>query len=197
MSEFIVAYLLYFILPLWLAAGFADWCCHRAADIANTAGTRESLLHMLMLAQIGAPALAALLLEINAAVLLFSLAMLVAHEATAWWDVSFASRHRHIAPFEQHMHSLLEVLPMLVFTLLAALHWPQLLALFGSGEATADFSLRLKQTPLSATYVTTLLIVIMLFQVLPYSEELLRCLRAQRRSPRHPERVEENGHALR
>jgi hypothetical protein len=25
--------LMYFVLPLWLAAGFADYLCHRAADI--------------------------------------------------------------------------------------------------------------------------------------------------------------------
>jgi hypothetical protein len=182
MSEFIVIYLLYVIMPLWLAAGFADWCCHRATDIAHTAGARESALHMLMLFQIGAPALAALFLEVNAAVLLFALAMLVAHEATAWWDVAYATRHRRIPPFEQHMHSLLEVLPLLVFSLLAALHWEQLLALVGRGEETADFGLRWKREPLPAPYLATLFAAIAVLQMLPYSEELLRCLRARRRS---------------
>ena len=29
--------LLYFVMPLWLLAGFADWLCHRRSDIAHTA----------------------------------------------------------------------------------------------------------------------------------------------------------------
>ena len=33
--------LMYFILPLWLAAGFADYLCHRAADIEQTSGYKE------------------------------------------------------------------------------------------------------------------------------------------------------------
>src|SRR4051794_9526520 len=30
--------LLYFIMPVWFLAGFADYLCHRATDIAHTAG---------------------------------------------------------------------------------------------------------------------------------------------------------------
>jgi hypothetical protein len=39
--------LMYFVLPLWLAAGFADYLCHRAAHIKTTSGAKESLLHLL------------------------------------------------------------------------------------------------------------------------------------------------------
>jgi hypothetical protein len=35
-----------FILPHWSAAGFADWLCHRASDIATTSGANESLIHL-------------------------------------------------------------------------------------------------------------------------------------------------------
>ena len=38
-----VIILMYFILPLWLAAGFADWLCHRATHIETTTGAKESL----------------------------------------------------------------------------------------------------------------------------------------------------------
>jgi hypothetical protein len=34
--------LMYFILPLWLVAGFADYLCHRASNIATTSGAKES-----------------------------------------------------------------------------------------------------------------------------------------------------------
>jgi hypothetical protein len=41
------AILMYFILPIWLAAGFADYLCHRASSIDTTSGWKESLLHLL------------------------------------------------------------------------------------------------------------------------------------------------------
>jgi hypothetical protein len=34
-SELTIAVLMYFVLPVWLAAGFADYLCHRAANIAS------------------------------------------------------------------------------------------------------------------------------------------------------------------
>ena len=34
-------------LPVWLAARFADYLCHRAASIETRSGWRESLLHLL------------------------------------------------------------------------------------------------------------------------------------------------------
>ena len=34
--------LMYFVLPLWLAAGFADYLCHRHAHIETTSGAKES-----------------------------------------------------------------------------------------------------------------------------------------------------------
>lgn len=39
--------LMYFVLPVWLAAGFADYLCHRAASIETRSGWKELLLHLL------------------------------------------------------------------------------------------------------------------------------------------------------
>ena len=61
--------LMYFILPLWLAAGFADYLCHRASGIEHT-GPKESVLHLLQFMEMAVPVLAALFLEINALVIL-------------------------------------------------------------------------------------------------------------------------------
>jgi hypothetical protein len=36
-EEVLRGMLMYFVLPLWLAAGFADYLCHRAAHIAEMA----------------------------------------------------------------------------------------------------------------------------------------------------------------
>jgi hypothetical protein len=57
-----VLVLLYFILPLWLAAGFADYLCHRASNIELTSGYKESLIHLLMFSEIAVPLLAAIFL---------------------------------------------------------------------------------------------------------------------------------------
>ena len=37
-DEVLRGMLMYFILPLWLAAGFSDYLCHRAAQIEKTSG---------------------------------------------------------------------------------------------------------------------------------------------------------------
>jgi hypothetical protein len=82
--------LLYFIIPVWFLAGFADYVCHRATDIAHT-GPRESLFHLLMFAEIALPLLMCLFLEINALVFAVMIAAFLAHDATALWDVSYGS----------------------------------------------------------------------------------------------------------
>ena len=33
--------LMYFVIPVWLAAGIADWFCHRRSNISTTSGAKE------------------------------------------------------------------------------------------------------------------------------------------------------------
>jgi hypothetical protein len=61
-----------------------------------------------------------------------------------------------------------------------SLHWGQFQALFGFGPETARFDLRWKEEPLPATYVLTILSVTFLFEIIPFMEELIRGLRANR-----------------
>src|SRR5882762_3092910 len=102
------AVLMYFVLPLWLAAGFADYLCHRAASIETTSGWKESLLHLLQFGEMAIPTFAAIFLEINALVIATMIICLIAHEATATWDVNYAYSRREVTPTEQHVHSFLE-----------------------------------------------------------------------------------------
>src|SRR5215212_10284516 len=111
--------LLYFIMPLWFVAGLADYLCHRATDIEHTEGPRESLLHLLMLFEISVPLLMCLFLEINAFVFAVMIVAFVAHQATALWDVSYAIKRRYISPVEQHVHSFLELIPLMAGTMIA------------------------------------------------------------------------------
>jgi hypothetical protein len=171
------AVLMYFILPAWLLAGFADYLCHRASSIETTSGWRESLLHLLQLAQMGIPTLAAILLEINALVIAIMIIFLIAHEATAIWDVSYAYGKREVTPTEQHVHSFLEMLPLMALLVIITLHWQQFLSLFGFGRYTAEFALRLKEPPLPWLYVTIILLLVVLFEILPFLEEFIRGIR--------------------
>lgn len=169
--------LMYFILPLWLAAGFADYLCHRASHIETTSGPKESALHLLQFAEMAIPILAAIFLEINALIILVMIICLVLHEATAIWDVRYAYETRTVTPTEQHIHSFLEMLPLMGLTIIVLLHWGQFLALFGLGSERPIFDLTLKQAPLPWLYVTTILFLVLLFEVLPYAEEFVRTLR--------------------
>jgi hypothetical protein len=169
--------LMYFVLPVWLAAGFADYLCHRAASIETTSGPKESLLHLLQFAEMAVPTLAAIFLEINALIILIMIVCLILHEATAIWDVSYAYQTRAVTPTEQHVHSFLEMLPLAGLLVIITLHSQQFLALFSLGNEAAKFDLRLKQPPLPWLYVTMMLSLVLLFDVLPYIEELVRGMR--------------------
>jgi hypothetical protein len=179
--------LLYFVVPLWLGAGFLDWVRHRRTHIETTAGTRESAIHALMLTEAGLPALMGLFLEVNAGVLLAGGAAFLAHEATAMWDVSYAEPRRRVTPAEQHIHSFLEVVPLMALSFLAALHWDQARALVGAGGGPARFALRPKRPPLPRRYVGGVLAGIVAFGVLPYAEEFRRCYRIDRNLAARPE----------
>jgi hypothetical protein len=178
LSDPTVLILMYFILPVWLAAGFADWLCHRASHIESTTGAKESLIHLLMFVEVGIPLLVAMFLEINALIIALMIVMFFVHEATAMWDVSYATTARNVTPIEQHIHSFLEMIPLMGIVLIVALHWSQFLALFGFGPEAAQFSLVWKSEQLPVTYIASLMTVILLFEFLPYIEEFIRGLRA-------------------
>ena len=171
-------YLLFFILPLWIAAGFIDYLWHRRTDISATSGAKEAALHLLMVMEIGIPLLMALLFEINALILTVMLVALVVHEATGFWDLIYAHRSpREVLPVEQHAHSFLEVLPLMAVSFVIFLNWEEFLALLGLGPRQPDFSLRFKTDYWGTWYGVALVAAAFLFSVLPFVEELWRCLR--------------------
>jgi hypothetical protein len=174
-------YMLYFLLPLWIVPGVADYLCHRRTKIETTTGVHESVIHLIMMTEVGIPVVLGLLLEINALVILLMIFAFFIHEATAFWDVSYAVTRRNVAPVEQHVHSFLEVLPFMAASFVICLHWRQFLALVGAGTEPARFVLQLKEPPLSMPYVVAILAAIAVFLGLPYAEEFLRCYRAARR----------------
>ena len=173
-------YLLYFILPLWILAGMTDYFLPKRTRIENTSGTKESILHLLQLTEAGVPVVLGLLFDINALIMAVMLGAVVLHEATALWDVTYAHTRRYLGPLEQHIHSFLEVLPIMAVSFVTILYWNQLLALVGVGTEAPRFELRTKTDPLPTAYLIALFSSIAIFIVLPYGEELWRCLRTVR-----------------
>lgn len=167
--------ILYFFIPLWMLAGFGDWVFHRITHISETAGAKESSLHLLMIAELGLPTLAGLFMEINALVIAFMIIGYLLHEATVIWDLRYTTGKRAILPGEQMMHSYQEVIPLTLLTLVAILHWDQFQALV-TLNGRADFSPAWKREPLSPYYLTTVLTATSLLVVLPFIEELWRCM---------------------
>ena len=176
--------LMFVVFPLWVAAGLIDWTCHRRTRIERTSGLKENLLHLLMTAEVGLGMLAVALLEVNAAVLLIVSLVFVAHELTVYWDLHYTTPLRLVGPFEQMVHSFLEILPLLSLALLATSNSGQALALFGFGPDAADFSLRFKSEPLPATFLLGGLVAAVLLNGLPLLKETCRCWRARAPSAR-------------
>ncbi|WP_292124191.1 hypothetical protein [Mesorhizobium sp.] len=113
LNDPMVLILMYFVMPIWLIAGFADWLCHRATHIESTTGAKESLIHLLMFVEVGIPLLAAMFLEVNSLIIALMMVVFLAHEATAIWDVRYATTARTVSPVEQHVHSFLEMIPLM------------------------------------------------------------------------------------
>lgn len=169
--------LLGFVVPLWIGAGFADWLCHRHSDIEHTAGKREALIHLAMMGQAGVPSLLGLLCEVDAAVLAIAYTALAAHQATAIWDVAYAESQREVTTIEQHIHGLLEQVPVMAVAFLTVLHWDQARTLRRGGRP--KLRLRKKQNSLPRRQIALLLSAIATLGAAPYAEELQRCRRAE------------------
>jgi hypothetical protein len=178
--------LLWAVLPLWLLAGFGDWLCHRMQRIEHDAGTRESLLHALMLAEMALALTAALLLEITAAVLVLLLALCVAHELTTWQDLRYASSRRRIPWEEQWVHAVQLSLPWAGLVSLALIHLDQTAALLG--HRAPNWSWHLKEAPLPPSYLAGVAAAAGLLVALPFAEELIRCRRTAAQEARSQQR---------
>jgi hypothetical protein len=172
-------YLMYMIMPVWAVSGFLDWLWHRQTKIETTSGVKESIMHLVMMAEAGTPILTGLFLEMNAGALALMSAGWLAHELTVAWDVSYTVSKRVIYPREQHTHSYMQTIPFDVIATLACLYPEQFMALFGLGPEKADFRLRFRKFPVPLKDFATIVAGMGLVSGLPHLEELWRCYRAQ------------------
>ncbi|TWO73250.1 hypothetical protein FN976_01145 [Caenimonas sedimenti] len=165
-------------MPLWVAAGLADWWCHRRTSIETTSGVRESAFHLALFAQMGVGVLAVLLLQVNAAILLLLGLLFVLHELTTWAELRFVVARREVRPIEQMIHSLMEILPLSALLLLVVVA--------GMNASLPDWRLRLKDEPLPPAYLVGVVVAVVLLNVLPLLEEFRRCWRARPAMKRPP-----------
>lgn len=186
-GEVTTRYLLYGLLPGWFVPGLADWVMHRRTRIEDTAGTKESLIHSLMMAEVGLPIALTLRYRVNPLLLAVQLGGAAVHEATALWDVRTAvDSDREVKPVEQHIHSFLESLPFAALASLMCLHSDQVKSLLRGGRGDPDaWRLVPRGRPLSAGYLAGIAAAIGTCVLLPYGEELLRCRRAARTKKKH------------
>lgn len=134
-------------LPLLLGAGLLDWACHRRLRIEHTAGLRESLLHLVMLAVVGSALMAALLLQPTAGLFLLIFVALVLHDLAYAADLRVALARRRIPALEQWVHGFQHLLPWAGLAGLLALAPGQALAVLGSSPEPVDWALRWKTPP--------------------------------------------------
>jgi hypothetical protein len=64
---------------------------------------------------------------------------------------------RAVTALEQHAHSFWRWCQSMAVSFVSVLHWPQLLALFGIGSDRADWGIRIKNRPLAAGYILSML----------------------------------------
>ncbi|MDR5841740.1 hypothetical protein [Caballeronia sp. LZ031] len=91
-------FLLYCVLPVWLAAGTANAPCHRWVDLPNNAGAPESLMHIAQMSEGAALVLCALFLQINPFAICAMAALIVLHEITVYIDLTKLALARTVAP---------------------------------------------------------------------------------------------------
>jgi hypothetical protein len=172
---------MYVVMPVWSVAGFLDWLWHRQTKIETTSGTKESVMHLIMMAEAGAPILTGLFLEMNAGAFALMGAGWLLHELTVAWDVKYTLSRRKIFTREQHTHSYMQTIPFDIVMTLACLYPEQSMALFGVGPEKADFSLRFRKAPVPLKDFAAVVTCMGLVSGLPHVEELWRCYRAERK----------------
>jgi hypothetical protein len=89
--------------------------------------------------------------------------------------LSYSTLLRDVGPFEQMVHSFLEILPLLSLALLMAV---------AASEGPVDWSLRPKEQPLPVNYVVAGLLLVGIFNAVPLLQETYSCIRARRRKTR-------------
>lgn len=169
--------LIYLGYLLWLLAGAADFLCHRRTDLPHTSGLAESRMHLLQLVVIGSGLALWLLLLPSLSLLAIELLIVGAHAVFGYLDTRQAFGRRAILPIEQHVHSVLDLAPVIAFGILLSAEWP---AAWQRG-----WSLAIRHPPFAPEVWMSVLAPALLLCVLPALSELRAAWSARVRTLRH------------
>jgi hypothetical protein len=104
---------------IWLLAGLADFHCHRRAGLTGTSGVAEARLHLLQIGLLGVATVLVLAFRPGLGLTGVVAILVVAHAIVAYFDTRTAYGVRPITPFEQHVHSILDLAPWIALGVLA------------------------------------------------------------------------------
>ena len=164
-------------LPLWFVPGVMDYFHHRKSAIERTSGARESLTHLAMFGVVGAPISLALFFEVDGFILGGSAFAAFLHEVLTVYDVAYANARRETSPAEQHVHSFLEVMPLVGAFLLAGTHPNAVADLRANPRSILRPKLARKRVPVPREYLIAFFAAVCAFIIAPYAEEFVRCYR--------------------
>lgn len=154
---------------VWLVCGLADFVQHRRTDLPHTSGVRESALHLVQLALIGTGLALGLVLALTPASLLLIGLLVAAHAVVGYLDTRSAYGLREIGPAEQHLHSVLDMAPVMGW-ILAAIFFADL----------GDSGLHLRRPAVGVGLWSLIVVPALLMCGLPALIEFRDALRARR-----------------
>jgi hypothetical protein len=111
-------------------------------------------------------------------VLVLLVVLAVLHLATGYWDIAYTTGRRYISPPEQHVHSYLEILPLVATALVLILYWSPFAAIFNGDKA--DWMVMGRKQALPAGPVVAIGVG-MMFAGVAIAEEYVRCVRGATR----------------
>lgn len=162
---------------LWLLAGAGDFLCHRRTDLPHTSGLGESRMHLLQLAVIGSGLALWLALAPSLSLLAMELLVVIVHALFGYLDTRQAFGRRVISPIEQHVHSILDMAPIIAFGILLGADW--------SAAWQRGWSLAIRQPPFPPAVWMLVLMPALLLCVLPALLEFRAAWSARERGLGH------------
>ena len=121
-TELWLAYGAYLV---WLSAGLGDFLCHWRTDLPHTSGVAESATHLVQLGLLAAAVVLVLAFEVGPTSALLLLALVIAHAAVGYLDTRIAfDKRRVLLPIEQHLHSVLDMAPIVALAWVVISTWP-------------------------------------------------------------------------
>jgi hypothetical protein len=169
MSRAIYQLIAYGFYPAWLIAGAFDYWCHRRSSIESTSGVVESLYHVAQLATMAIIVLGIALFAGSLTAFAIVVAAGLCHTVLSYLDVRFTDQRRYISPLEQHVHAVLDIVPLASIALWIVLEWP---------NASGTWRLQWRTPMLSGLQLAAIFISVFVVAGAPVLEELWRTARA-------------------